>query len=210
MFQMLGDCGVIRDFYTTFEHMIKAGCVVHANLRGSLGTSVDLQTLLNTGLQTEVIGSVKFSFDVNGTKASALVFNTGSCKICGGFPIDVKNSADQSMYNKYLDACKDHFERITELKLDRTRLICINGQFHIDRELSNLLELDAFVGMHRHKFDRVKQPNLDMKGRRGAYKLYLHGKKNTHIAIDHKGTCQVFACKSVAELFGTFEMLSRS
>lgn len=207
MFQMIGDCGKISDFYSTFERVDHCG-VIFANLRGNLGTSVELRTLFEEGISSQVIGSVKFSFEVDGSKASVLVFNTGSCKICGGFPKSVKDSFDAEKYKRYLDQCKESFERTTKLNLNGTKLICLNGQFHIQHKLSNLLELDAFIRVHRQKFDHVKQPNLDKRGRRGAYKLYLFSKTNAHIAIDYKGTCQVFACKSVEELFRSFEMLS--
>lgn len=206
MFQMIGDCGMISNFYSTFERV--RDVVVFANLRGNLGTSVELRTLFEEGIASEVIGSVKFSFEVEGTKASALIFNTGSCKLCGGFPKSVKDAFDVKKYNIYLDKCREHFEHLTNLNMAGIKLICINGQFCIDNKLSNLIELDQFIRIHRQKFDHVKQPNLDKRGRRGAYKLYLYSKKNTHIAVDYKGTCQVFACKSVEELFRTFNMLS--
>ena len=206
MFQMIGHCGPIFDFYSTFEH-VGDSCVIFANLRGNLGTSVELRTLFEEGISSQVIGSAKFSFEVDGTKASALVFNTGTCKICGGFPESVKESFDVEKYNMYLDKCKESFELSTKLNLTETKIICINGQFLIDH-LSNLSELDKFISHHRFKFDHIKQPNLDNRGRRGAYKLYLYGKKKTHIAVDYKGTCQVFACKSVEELFQSFNLLS--
>lgn len=207
MFQIIGHCRPIFDFFSTFEHVGKS-CVIFANLRGNLGTSVELRTLFEKGVSSQVIGSVKFSFEVDGTKASALVFNTGTCKICGGFPASVKDSFDVKKYNTYLDKCRNSFELCTKLNLTETKIICINGQFWIDHKLSNLSELDHFISLHRFKFDHVKQPNLDNRGRRGAYKLYLYGKKKTHIAVDYKGTCQVFACKSVEELFQSFSMLS--
>ena len=207
MFQMIGYCGKISDFYSIFQH-VGDSCAIFANLKGNLGTSAELRTLLEGGISSQVIGSVKFSFEVDGTKASALVFNTGTCKICGGFPESVKDSFDVQKYNRYLDQCKESFELTTKLNLTGTKIICINGQFQIENKLSNLSELDEFISIHRLKFDHVKQPSLDNRGRRGAYKLYLYGKKKTHIAVDYKGTCQVFACKSVEELFQSFNKLS--
>lgn len=211
MFQFIANCGHVNDFYSTFDVSDKSQYTdqkVFGNLRGHLDTTVELHRLFEDGIKSEFIGSVKFSYDVAGTKVSVLVFNTGSCKLCGGFPMHVKESFDVVDYNKYLDDCKRKFEQITKLKLEGGRLICVNGQFRLGNKLSNLLELDGFVRVHRSKFDHVKEPNLDNKGRRGAYKLYLHKDRKTHIALDYKGTCQVFACKTVEELFRTFGMLA--
>ena len=210
LFQLIADCGQIEDFYSTFNVLDKSRYwdeEIFGNLRGHLGATVKLNRLFEEGIKNELIGSVKFSLDVMGTKVSVLVFNTGSCKLCGGFPSSVKESFDVVAYNNYLHECQNEFEKVTKLKIKSSRLICVNGQFRIEK-MVDLIALDKYIKNHQNKFYHVKQPNLDSKGRRGAYKLYLHKHRKTHIAVDYKGTCQVFACKTIQELFSTFKLLS--
>jgi len=210
MFQLLGNCGMIEDFYLSFGHKrdYYIDKKIYGNCRGDLGASIELDDLQSKDVSSTAVGSVKFSFEVTGIKVSALIFNTGSCKLCGGFPPDVKSSHDSNSYNVFLDECKQVFDQIHGLKIHNAKLICVNGQFRIGKKLNNLNELDCFVRKHRHKFDRIREPNLDVSGRRGAYKLYLYSDRKTHIAIDYKGVCQVFACKTPEELFQCFQMLS--
>lgn len=208
MFQMIGSCDIIKDFYEIFEN--QEGYVdqtVYGNLRGDFGTTMRLDDLLEKNIAHGTIGSVKFSFCVSDTKISALLFNTGSCKLCGGFPMTIKSSGDINKYNLFLDDCKRTFTKKCGLEFYDAKIICLNGQYRITERLDDLVALDGFVQKHRSQFQKVTRPNLDIRGRRGAYKLYIYSDRKTHIAVDHKGVCQVFACKSIDELFRCFEML---
>ena len=207
MFQAMGKCAPVHNFYDCFlKNRDENLGIIHGNLRGNLSAKVPLEELREQGIEHHIIGSVSFTFHVDGTVISILLFNKGSCKICGGFPKSVVESGDVERYKFFFRKCMTTFEDLTALKLSDQRITCLNGQFKLNTDMNNILDLDDFVRRHRSKFAIVKPPNLDNPGRRGAYKLYLVRGRKTHIAVDYKGTVQVFACKSFEELFRCFRV----
>lgn len=207
MFQAMGSCSPIKDFYNFFLSGGNENLgVVYGNLRGNLSARLPLEELRSKGIENDVIGSVSFEFTVDQKRIFILLFNKGNCRICGGFPTEVTLSHDKRSYETFFQKCLDKFEDLTNLKFSRANITCLNGQFRIDTEMKNVMDLDHFVRQHKTKFAVVKPPNLDNPGRRGAYKLYLVKGRNTHIAVDYKGVAQVFACRSFDELFQCFAM----
>jgi len=83
---------------------------------------------------------------------------------------------------------------------------CLNGQFQTQR-FDNVNHLYVYLKSKECQFHRMKAPDFDIPGRRGAFKLYLHRYRKTHIAIDTKGKSQIFAAISFDELFNMFKML---
>jgi len=205
MFQMMVDCESIDDIYTWYD-MVKSDAIsFFANPRGHLGASLDFEQLKENIIDSATIGSVCFKFLHEGKNISVLVFKSGKIKISGGYPMHIIAANTVAVYDTYLDEIATHVQNITKLTCGNKNISCLNGQLYIT-PMQNTTELAAFVQTHRHKFAYIKQPQYDVPGRRGAYKLYLKNSTKTHVAVDIKGKAQIFAAKTFVELISLFHI----
>lgn len=205
MFQMMVDCETIDDVFKWHEGLTNT-IIFYANLKGRLGSSLEIEKVKENGINNGVIGSICFKMCHLGKTISILIFTSGKIKISGGYPLDIITRATPALLDTYLDELVTKVQNITKLACGVKRISCLNGQLCIP-PFKTTSALDAFIKRHRHKFAVYKQPRFDAPGRRGAYKLYLNTQSKTHFAVDVKGKGQIFAAKTFDELFLMFHIL---
>lgn len=205
MFQMMVDCESIDDIFT-WHDLVKTNTITFfANPRGHLGASMDFEQVKEHDIWNDTIGSVCFKFLHEEKNISVLIFKSGKIKISGGYPLRIIAANAVAVYDTYLDEVAAKVQSITKLAFGNKNITCLNGQLQIV-PLKNTIELATFIQTHRHKFAYIKQPQYDVPGRRGAFKLYMSKTKKTHVAVDIKGKAQIFAAKTFDELMSLFHI----
>lgn len=207
LFQAMCEIDIVPDFYVWYDEVKSTIPDVSGNLRGQLGTSMPLDDLKNNGVLNSTIGSITFKFDFGGKRMSVLLFKNGKLKISGGFPENLLIMHDKRAYDNYLSTCVKEIKQAIGYNSSENdyTLTCLNGQF-IHQRFDNLAHLEKFIGKMTCPFAKIKRPDNDSPGRRGAFKLYLHKDRKTHVAMCCKGKAQVFACRSFDELFHVFSV----
>lgn len=208
MFQVMCGSTAIYDIYEWFatlndEHK----SIMRGHLRGQLGSSMYISELHSSGITTDTIGSVSFKINYEGRTLSVLIFKNGKIKISGGFPEALLSCRDSTTMDDYIYKVVSAIQEVTKLEICDTKLSCLNGQLSTAM-FKDVAQLTMFIKSKSHLFSKVKPPDFDIPGRRGAFKLYLHKTRKTHIAIDIKGKSQIFAATSFEELFHLFEILT--
>ena len=206
LFQIMSEIDIVPNFYEWYDEIKSAIPDVSGNLNGQLGTSMSIIDLKENGIYNATIGSVTFKIVFHGKRIAVLLFKNGKLKISGGFPENLLQMHDKRAYERYLTDCvKSVKQAVGDCTSDEYTLTCLNGQF-LHRRFENLAHLESFIGKMAYGFAKIKRPDNDNPGRRGAFKLYLHKERKTHVAICCKGKAQVFACKSFDELFHVFSI----
>lgn len=208
MFQVMCQSSPIYDVYewfTTLNDEHKS--IMWGHLRGQLGSSMYLSELHSSGITTDTIGSVSFKINNEGRTLSVLIFKNGKMKISGGFPEALLSCRDSTIMDDYIHKTVSVIQEVTKLETCDTKLSCLNGQLST-AIFKDVAQLALFVKTKAHLFSKVRSPDFDLPGRRGAFKLYLHKSRKTHIAIDIKGKSQIFATTSFDELFHLFKILT--
>ena len=207
LFQAMCEIDIIPNFFDWHDKVIPMIPEVFGHLKGQLGTTMPLDELRKNGIYNSTIGSISFKFEFRGKRTSVLLFKNGKLKISGGFPENLLIMHDKRAYEDYLSTCvKEIKQAIGYYSNDNEyTLTCLNGQF-IHQRFDNLACLEQFIRKMKNSFAKVKRPDNDSPGRRGAFKLYLHNDRKTHVAMCCKGKAQVFACRSFDELFHVFSV----
>ena len=207
LFQIMANVQIIPNFFDWYDKVKTKIPDVFGNLRGQLGATMSLAELRNSGIYNTTIGSITFKYDFHGKRIAVLLFKNGKLKISGGFPENLLAIHHKETYNNYLSTCvKEIKEVIGYHSIDNEyTLTCLNGQF-IHQRFENMAILAQFIGKMKCSFQKIKRPDNDAPGRRGAFKLYLHKDRKTHVAMCCKGKAQVFACRSFDELFHVFSV----
>jgi len=207
MFQIMCQTESISDIYNWHSSLTEdVKDSIYGHLRGQLGASAKIDELYVGGITTETIGSISFKTIVDGKTISVLLFKNGKLKISGGFPSELIYCRDVATMNQYIHKVVTSVQTIIKLDITNTKISCLNGQFQTQR-FDNVNHLYVYLKSKEWQFHRMKSPDFDIPGRRGAFKLYLHRNRKTHIAIDTKGKSQIFAAISFDELFNMFKML---
>jgi hypothetical protein len=180
--------------------------VFYGSAKGHLGASLTFDELEEHDVIDESIGSMNFKIETQGKKVSVLLFRNGKMKVCGGYPISVVLSNKASTYEAYIDGILPILSEVLKKTCGVKELSCLNGQIHITPFKTTSM-LDTFIKSKTSSFFCVTEPQLDIPGRRGAYKLYLRRGFKTHAALDVKGKAQIFGAKSFDELFYFFDVL---
>ena len=154
-----------------------------------------IETLMNTG-----IGSVNFKCEIKsyeGTKLTVTIFNKGTVKVCCGVPSVIETDEELTEFSKSVYAALCEWLRTT--LQEAPKIVCING---IERYNSMTDEqLFCLIEPNKDKFYKVIQPELEKRGRRGAWKLYMQPPpRKLQVSIDKKGTAQVFGARSIREI----------
>ena len=183
----------------------------YGNCKGMLGGSSKLDDICKHLNEDEYdgLGSVKFRCTYKGTNLHIIVFNTGKIKISGGTPSNVTNDEDMRAFldGFYEDMC----EWLVVCTKEWPKVCCWNGNEKL--VVCNEKILKQSAANAAGKFAIIMKPNLECKGRRCAYKFYLHANRKLHIAVDYKGSMQIFAAKSFQEMkdiISIFKMLEIS
>ena len=171
---------------------------LYLSYKGKLGSKLPFNDVIPHLDDCDVlgIGSVRFKCVYNGVNVSVIVFNTGSIKLSGGSP---KFIIDDDGMNSFLTLLfNDLCWWLSICPKVQPVISCLNGNIKLPMFSGDSLKL--LVNSRRSVFARVVNPNLQLKGRRCAYKLYPLHNSNLHIAIDYSGSAQIFAAKSVSQL----------
>lgn len=207
MFQIMCQTEDISDIYKWHSSLSEdRKDSMNGHLRGQLGASAKIDELHAAGITTETIGSISFKSILDGKTISVLLFKNGKIKISGGFPSELLYCRDVATMNQYIHKVVTSVQTIIKMDIKNTKISCLNGQFQTQK-FDNVNHLYIYLKSKECQFHRMKAPDFDIPGRRGAFKLYLHRNRKTHIAIDTKGKSQIFAAISFDELFNMFKML---
>ena len=207
LFQIMAEIDIVPNFFDWHDKVKTKIPDVFGNLRGQLGTSMSLAELRKNGVYNTTIGSITFKFDFHDKRIAVLLFKNGKLKISGGFPAKLLIMHDKRAYNDFLSTCVKEIKEVIgyDSSDNEYTLTCLNGQF-IHPRFENMAYLEKFIGKMKCSFAKIKRPDNDAPGRRGAFKLYLHKDRKTHVAMCCKGNAQVFACRSFDELFHVFSV----
>lgn len=207
MFQVMCQTESIHDIYKWHSSLTtEIKDVMCGHLRGQLGASMKIDELQLACISTDTIGSISYKSIVDGKTISVLLFKNGKIKISGGFPSGLLYCRDVATMNQYIDKVVNDVETTIQLNITNSKISCLNGQF-TTQKFDNVEHLYVYLKTKQWQFHNMKSPDFDIPGRRGAFKLYLHKNRKTHIAIDTKGKSQIFATISFDELFHMFTML---
>ena len=168
---------------------------VNGSPKGQLGTSLPMDTLIDNDIDIQSLGSVNFKFFYLTKTVSVLAFNKGNIKISGGLPNTSKSDIEDYLMNLSKTLCKIFNAQFLSLDIK-----LLNGQITLP-PFKDTTYLKQFVHNKSSFFEYIKSPCYDRAGRRPAYKLYLKKDRKTHCAVDCGGKLQIFAAKSLDELF---------
>jgi hypothetical protein len=195
----------IQNFMEYYETIKDDTIEFFGSAKGHLGASLTFEELKNNEICDQSIGSMCFKKDHHGKQISVLLFRNGKMRICGGYPQSIILQNDVSVYEKYLDDILFVLEKVLQKTCEGKTISCLNGQIHFNA-FNTTSSLAQFINSKKTSFFAIKEPQLDLPGRRGAYKMYLRKDSKTHIALDVKGKAQIFGAKSFTELFFLFDV----
>lgn len=166
--------------------------------KGQLSSKLPYDDVINNLQESDYggIGSIRFKCTYSSINVSIIVFNTGKIKLSGGTPSTIHTNDDMISFIKSLSNSLCVWLPFTEHQ--QPYICCLNGNMKIPNFSSE--RLTALTLAAKHTFNRIVEPNLMKRGRRCAYKFYLHANRKFHIAVDYKGHIQVFAAQHYWEL----------
>lgn len=202
MLQMMASCDQINGLYSWYSSVNDSLKIVNGNPRGDLGKNkLTIQELIENNIDESSIGSISFKLTFNGQNISCLLFHkSGKMRItfgCSHLTIDAKNT---TLFNSYIEEVFTFLKYETELNIWNYNVTCLNGQMSLNKTFKDLTELNHFINLKKPNFQFIKLPNFDIPGRRGAYRMYINKSRKCHIALDVRGTAQIFGTKSYEEL----------
>lgn len=170
----------------------------YISYKGHLSSKLPYDDIINQLDDSEYdgIGSVRFKCTYLDINVSIIVFNSGKIKLSGGTPNTIHSNQDMISFLKNIS--HDLCEWLPFTEYENPTICCLNGNLKIPDFSSERLE--CLITSAQKKFSRIIEPNLMKRGRRCAYKLYLHNHRKFHIAIDYKGHIQIFAAQHYWEL----------
>lgn len=191
---------IVFSWFSTKERVesIKLVGEFYGSCKGILGGKSKLDEICRHLSEDEYngIGSVNFRCAFRETNMHVIVFSTGKMKLSGGTPSNVTNDAE---LKEFLDAFyRDLCKWLVVCTKDFPNVCCLNGNEKLNGCSEGMLKNCAENGTER--FASIVRPNLELKGRRCAYKFYIHTDRKLHLAVDYKGSMQVFAARSFDEM----------
>ena len=161
-----------------------------------------MEEVINTG-----IGSVNFKCKIKryeGTELTVTIFNKGTVKVCCGVPSGIETDDELKEFSTavYAALC----EWLTTTLQEAPKIVCINGMEKYKRMTD--VELRSLIESNKDKFYAVIEPQVEKRGRRGAWKLYMEPlPRKLQVSIDKKGTAQVFGARSIREIKASLDKL---
>ena len=168
---------------------------------GNSGFKNKLEYIPDTFFPFTQVGSVHCKFlnteSMNGV--SILIFSSGKMKISGGLS-KVNINHEEYIEDMVQELVSFLTGRLTDLLIVPDYSICmLNAQFRIDMT-PQLFRKYLFTLQQSGKFFSIKEPTLSGRGRISSAKVYPFEGSRSHLAIDPKGSVQMFAFKSFTEV----------
>ena len=168
---------------------------------GNSGFKNKLEYISGSFFPFTQVGSVHCKFlnteSMNGV--SILIFSSGKLKISGGLS-KVKSNHKEYIEEMVQELVSFFTGRLTDLLVVPDYSICmLNAQFRI-KMTPQLFRKFLYTLQKSGKFFNIKEPTLSGRGRISSAKVYPFDGRRSHLAVDPKGSVQMFAFKSFDEV----------